>query len=88
MTPQICQTRNDTLSSDLPTKRKRIRRAVELNGCYCGNVLSSSMAGVVECKRTGCETQCVSRILLHKVEYILLQIHSSSHGLMIGNAQI
>lgn len=64
MTPQICQTRNDTLSSDLPTKRKRIRRAVELNGCYCGNVLSSSMAGVVECKRTGCETQWVSRILL------------------------
>ena len=49
---------------DLPTKRKRIRRAMELNGCYCGNVLSSSMAGVVECKRTGCETQWVSRILL------------------------
>ena len=47
MTPQICQTRNDTISSDLPTERKRIRRAVELNGCYCGNVLSSSMAGVV-----------------------------------------
>ena len=64
MTPQICQTRNDTISSDLPTKRKRIRRAVELNGCYCGNVLSSSVAGVVECKRTGCETQWVSMILL------------------------
>ena len=51
--------------SDLPTKRKRIRWAVELNGCFCGNVLtgSSSTAGVIECKRTGCETQWVSRML-------------------------
>ena len=49
----------------LPTKRKIIRRAVELNGCFCGNVLtgSSSMAGVIECKRIGCETQWVSRML-------------------------
>ena len=46
--------------NDLPTKRKRVRRAVELNGCFCGSVLSSSMAGVIECKRTGCETQWVS----------------------------
>ena len=78
MTPQICQTRNDTISSDLPTKRKRIRRAMELNGCYCGNVLSSSMAGVVECKRTGCETQWVSRILLF-IGLNLLHNYSQYH---------
>ena len=49
----------------LPTKRKRISRAVELNGCFCGNVLtgSSSMAGVIECKWIGCETQWMSRML-------------------------
>ena len=49
----------------LPTKRKRIRRAVELNGCFCGNVLtgSSLTAGVIECKWIGCETQWMSRML-------------------------
>ena len=49
----------------LPTKRKIIRRAVELNGCFCGNVLTGSflMAGVMECKWIGCETQWMSRML-------------------------
>ena len=36
MTPQSCQTWNDTISSNFPTKRKRIRQAVELNGCLLG----------------------------------------------------
>jgi hypothetical protein len=42
--------------NELPLKRRRIRRNVELNGCFCGMVLDSSAAGVIECKRTGCET--------------------------------
>ena len=45
---------------DLPTKRKRIIRAVDLNSCFCGSILSSSTPGVVQCKRIGCETQWVS----------------------------
>ena len=43
----------------LPLKRRSIRRNVELNGCFCGVVLDSSATGVIECKRSGCETQWV-----------------------------
>ena len=43
----------------LPLKRRRIQRNVELNGCFCGSVLDSAAAGVIECKQTGCETQWV-----------------------------
>jgi hypothetical protein len=35
---------------------------MELNGCFCGSVLNSSTASVIECKRTGCETRWVSKI--------------------------
>ncbi|KAF8234715.1 hypothetical protein L208DRAFT_1260489, partial [Tricholoma matsutake] len=28
-----------------------------LNGCLCGQVLYSSLNGVLECKQAGCETQ-------------------------------
>jgi hypothetical protein len=49
--------------NELPVKRRRIRWNVELNGCFCGSVLDSSVAGVIECKRTGCKTQWVSKIL-------------------------
>ena len=64
----IPEFQNDTIS--LPTKRTRTRRAVELNGCFCGDVLNSSMPGVIECKRTGCETQWVSR-LFYCLSFIL-----------------
>ena len=48
--------------NELPVKRRRIRRNLELNGCFCGSMLDSSMAGVIECKRIGCKTQWVSRV--------------------------
>ena len=44
------------------SKRKRVPRklADALNGCLCGQVLDSSLNGVLECKQAGCETQWVS----------------------------
>ena len=30
--------------NELPLKRRRIRRNVELNGCFCGSVLDSALA--------------------------------------------
>jgi hypothetical protein len=44
------------------SKRRRIPRkhADALNGCLCGQVLDSSLNGVIECKQAGCETQWVS----------------------------
>ncbi|KAF8219823.1 hypothetical protein L208DRAFT_1337500, partial [Tricholoma matsutake] len=41
------------------SKRKRVPRklADALNGCLCGQVLESSLNGVLECKQAGCETQ-------------------------------
>ena len=44
------------------SKCKRVPRklADALNGCLCGQVLDSSLNGVLECKQAGCETQWVS----------------------------
>ena len=44
------------------SKRKRVPRklADTLNGCLCGQVLDSSLNGVLECKQAGCETRWVS----------------------------
>jgi hypothetical protein len=44
------------------SERKRVPRklADALNGCLCGQVLDSSLNGVLECKQAGCETQWVS----------------------------
>ena len=44
------------------SKRKRVPRrlADALNGCLCGQVLDSSLNGVLKCKQAGCETQWVS----------------------------
>ena len=44
------------------SKRRRVphKHADALNGCLCGQVLDSSLNGVLECKQAGCETQWVS----------------------------
>ena len=44
------------------SKHKRVpcKLADALNGCLCGQVLNSSLNGVLECKQAGCETQWVS----------------------------
>ena len=44
------------------SKHKRVARklADALNGCLCGQVLDSSLNGVLECKQAGCKTQWVS----------------------------
>ena len=44
------------------SKRKRVPRklADALNGYLCGQVLDSSLNGVLECKQAGCETRWVS----------------------------
>ncbi|KAF8218702.1 hypothetical protein L208DRAFT_1348342 [Tricholoma matsutake] len=41
------------------SKCKRVphKLADALNGCLCGQVLDSSLNGVLECKQAGCETQ-------------------------------
>ena len=44
----------------VPSKRKRVRRVVELNSCLCGMVVDSSSEDTVRCKHIGCETQWVS----------------------------
>jgi hypothetical protein len=46
------------------SKRKRVphKLADTLNGCLCGQVLDSSLNGVLECKQAGCETQWVSTV--------------------------
>jgi len=45
------------------TKRKRVARKHELNGCLCGDVVQPSdpEARAVKCKQAGCETEWVSR---------------------------
>jgi hypothetical protein len=44
------------------SKRKRIPREMNLNGCLCGSTVNPSTAvvPVIKCKRKGCETQWVS----------------------------
>ena len=46
------------------SKRKRVpcKLADALNGCLCGQVLDSSLNGVLECKQAGCETQWVNTV--------------------------
>ena len=65
----------------LPVKRRRIRRNLELNGCFCGSVLDSSMASVIECKRIGCETQWISRVSYLGLQSFVLKFVLS----IIGN---
>ena len=45
-------------------KRKRVpcKLADALNGCLCGQVLDSSLNGVLECKQAGYETRWVSTV--------------------------
>jgi len=47
------------------SKRKRIPRQMNLNGCLCGTIVKQSTAvvPVIECNRKGCETQWVSTTL-------------------------
>ena len=46
------------------SKRKRVpcKLADALNGCLCGQVLNSSLNGVLECKQAGCETRWVNTV--------------------------
>ena len=46
------------------SKHKRVphKLADALNGCLCGEVLDSSLNGVLECKQAGCKTWWVSTV--------------------------
>ena len=48
--PIMITTEPELEHNELPLKRRWIRWNVELNGCFCGSVLDSAAAGMIECK--------------------------------------
>lgn len=67
--------------------RKR-KNTVVIYDCICGDIVSqgdiNSLAGVIECKRQGCETRWVSArslIIIGSYLHLLLQFHLDCVGL-------
>ena len=80
----VTQTTIPQVNEDsVPSKRKWIHWAMELNGCLCGTVVTTSSDEAIQCKWAGCETQWVCQLCLWNLyrlsHWSFVQVSSSVH---------